>query len=111
MASYLGNGFYLPSSGMLTVPISNSIIVIDPMRAASDPSPATRASVSRGPIAVDSTSTSAISASGNAQLNASVIDVVGGFKKSGNADFNPRRRAASPSSTRWPGSQRRASPA
>jgi hypothetical protein len=42
-----------------------------------------------GQIVVDSSSSSALSASGNAQVTATVIDVAGGFNKSGNATFNP----------------------
>ncbi|MFI5458602.1 MAG: beta strand repeat-containing protein, partial [Isosphaerales bacterium] len=42
-----------------------------------------------GKVVVDSSSSSALSASGNAQISASVIDVQGGFKKTGNATFSP----------------------
>ena len=42
-----------------------------------------------GGVYVDSSSSSALSASGNAQIKASVIDVHGGVQKSGNATFSP----------------------
>ena len=42
-----------------------------------------------GAVVVDSSSSTALSATGNAQLTASVIDVAGGFQRSGNATFNP----------------------
>ena len=38
---------------------------------------------------VDSSSATALSASGNAQLTAAMIDVAGGVQKSGNATFSP----------------------
>ncbi len=47
-----------------------------------------------GGVFVDSSSSSAISASGNASVTASVIDVHGGVQKSGNASFSPRRPPA-----------------
>ena len=43
-----------------------------------------------GGVYVDSSSSSAISASGNASVTASVIDVHGGVQKSGNATFSPK---------------------
>ena len=42
-----------------------------------------------GIVYVDSSSTSALSASGNAQVKAAAIDVVGGVKKTGNASLSP----------------------
>jgi len=42
-----------------------------------------------GAVVVDSSSSTALSASGNAQLTASIIDVAGGSKKTGNATFSP----------------------
>jgi hypothetical protein len=42
-----------------------------------------------GAIVVDSSSTTAISASGNSQLTASVIDVAGGVQKAGTATISP----------------------
>ncbi len=43
----------------------------------------------KGALVVDSSSSSAIFASGNSQIKASVIDVNGGVKKSGNASLSP----------------------
>ena len=42
-----------------------------------------------GQIVVDSSSSSALSAGGNAQISASMIDVLGGFQKTGNATITP----------------------
>ncbi len=42
-----------------------------------------------GTVVVDSNSKTALTASGNASVKAGVIDVVGNYKKSGNATFNP----------------------
>ncbi len=42
-----------------------------------------------GLVVVDSSSTTAVSAAGNAQVTASAIDVVGGVQKSGTAAFHP----------------------
>jgi len=49
-----------------------------------------------GGVFVDSSSTSALSASGNAQVKASVIDVHGGVQKSGNASFSPAPTTGAP---------------
>jgi hypothetical protein len=40
-------------------------------------------------VQVDSSSATALSASGNASLGGTVIDVVGGYRRTGNAAFNP----------------------
>jgi Ca2+-binding RTX toxin-like protein len=50
-----------------------------------------------GAIAVDSTSSTAVIASGNAILSASGIQIVGGYGKSGNAQFNPTPKTGQPS--------------
>ena len=70
-------------------------------RSCSTPRPAgpsasrgTRASSLTGGVYVDSSSSTAISASGNAAVKASVIDVHGGVQKSGNASFSPHRPPA-----------------
>ena len=47
-------------------------------------------------MVVDSSSSSALSASGNATIKAAVIDVHGGVQKSGNASFSPAPAPARP---------------
>jgi titin len=42
-----------------------------------------------GAVAVDSNSSTALSVAGNAKITASVIDVAGGFQRSGNASISP----------------------
>jgi hypothetical protein len=42
-----------------------------------------------GEVVVDSSSATALTASGNAQLKATVVDVCGGFQKTGNATISP----------------------
>jgi hypothetical protein len=49
-----------------------------------------------GPVAVDSTSSTAILASGNAQVSGTSIQVVGGYQKSGNSSINPTPATGSP---------------
>ena len=71
-----------------------------------------RASTSPGDVVVDSSSRTALSASGNAQVTASAIDVVGGVQKSGNATFSPApTTGVRPWPTRSPGWRARARPA
>jgi Ca2+-binding RTX toxin-like protein len=83
------NNFLASSTTTSTIKITQSIIVLDPT-AGGALSIAGNASIKlTGGVYVDSSSSSAISASGNAQITASVIDVHGGVQKSGNASFNP----------------------
>ena len=88
--SYSGDSNFLASSTTAsTITINQSIIVLDPT-AGGALSISENASIKlTGGVYVDSSSSSALSASGNAQITASVIDVHGGVQKSGNASFNP----------------------
>ncbi|MFI5455599.1 MAG: Ig-like domain repeat protein [Isosphaerales bacterium] len=88
--SYSGDGNFIPSSaGAGTITITPSLIVLDPT-AGGALSLSGNASVAlAGGVFVDSGSSSAVSASGNAQITSSLIDVHGQIRKSGNASFNP----------------------
>ncbi|MGA2704923.1 MAG: S53 family peptidase, partial [Isosphaeraceae bacterium] len=88
-------GNYNNASGTVTDIISNavslagSIFVLD-QTAGGALTLAGNASINvPGGVYVDSSSSSALSASGNAAVKAEVIDVHGGVQKSGNASFNP----------------------
>ena len=72
-----------------TLTINQSIIVLDPTASGALTSRGTRTSTLPGGVYVDSSSSSALSASGNALITASAIDVHGGVQKSGNATFSP----------------------
>jgi streptogramin lyase len=88
-ASYGGDSPFLPSSGTITVSIGPSIIVTN-ATASGALTVSGNASINLpGMIAVDSSSASALTAGGNAQITAGVVDVAGGFNRSGNASFNP----------------------
>jgi hypothetical protein len=86
---YSGDGDFLASSvNSLTITVSQSIIVLDPTAGAAL-SLTSGASINlAGMVYVDSSSPSALSASGNATINASTIDVHGGVQKSGKASFS-----------------------
>ena len=71
------------------VTVSPSLFVLNPTAAGALTLSGNASIKIPGAVVVDSNSTTAISASGNAQLTASVIDVGGGFQKSGNASFSP----------------------
>ena len=88
--TYSGDRNFLASSGLIsTIIVSPSIIVLDPT-AGGAVSISGNASINvSGGVYVDSGSSSALSASGNAQIKAAVIDVHGGVQKSGNASFSP----------------------
>ncbi|HKM55189.1 MAG TPA: Ig-like domain repeat protein, partial [Isosphaeraceae bacterium] len=89
-ASYSGDTNFIASSASTgTVTIGQSIIVLDPS-AGGALSLSGNASINlTGGVYVDSRSSTALSASGNAQVKASVIDVHGGVQKSGSASFSP----------------------
>ncbi len=85
--SATASGITVPASFSLTN--SPLILVLDPSAAgALSITSNARINVS-GAVHVDSSSSSALTASGNAQVDAAAIDVVGGVKKSGNASLSP----------------------
>ena len=72
-----------------TLTVNPSIIVLDP-KASGALSLAGNADIAlAGGVFVDSSSSSALLVSGNATVDASVIDVAGGVQKSGYVSFNP----------------------
>ncbi len=89
-ATYSGDGNFVTSFGMAgTVTVGQSIIVLDPS-AGGALSLSGNASINLpGGVYVNSNSSTALSASGNATIKATVIDVHGGAQKSGNASFSP----------------------
>ncbi len=88
--SYSGdNNFLASSTTTSTITITQSIIVLDGTAAGALSISGNATIKLTGGVYVDSSSSSAISASENAQITASVIDVHGGAQKSGNASFNP----------------------
>ena len=89
-ATYSGDGNFVTSYGTSgTVTVGQSIIVLDPS-AGGALSISGNASINLpGGVYVDSSSSTALSASTNAAIKATVIDVHGGVSKSGNASFSP----------------------
>ena len=88
-ATYSGDGNFLSSSATAGTSRSANRSSSSTRRPAA-PSPfRQRDHQLPGGVYVDSSSSSAISASGNSQIKASVIDVHGGVQKSGNASFSP----------------------
>ncbi len=88
--SYSGDGNFTASSTTTsTITVNRSIIVLDPTAAAALDISGNASISLTGGVYVDSNSTNALAASGNAQISASLIAVVGGVQKSGNATFHP----------------------
>ena len=87
--SYSGDGNFIASTTAITVSVGTSVFVLN-STASGSLSLSGNASIDvPGIVVVDSNSTTALSASGNAQVTASSIQVVGGFRKTGNAIFSP----------------------
>jgi hypothetical protein len=72
-----------------TVTIAPSLFVLNPTTSGALAATGNASVEIPGAIVVDSNAGNAISASGNAQLQAAVIDVAGGYQKSGNAALSP----------------------
>jgi Ca2+-binding RTX toxin-like protein len=88
--SYAGDANFLASSASTsTIVVNPSIIVLDPTADQALGLSGNASITISGGVYVDSSSKIALSASGNAQIKASVIDVHGGAQKSGNATFSP----------------------
>jgi len=88
--SYLGDGnFFASSASAGPIIVNQSIIVLDPTAGGALTLSGNASIKLSGGVFVDSSSSSAISATGNAQVNASIIDVHGGVQKSGNASLSP----------------------
>jgi hypothetical protein len=86
---YTGDVNFLPSSTTQTQETLDSVLVLDPS-ANSALSLSGSASLSMpGGVTVDSSSSTALSASENAQVTASAIQVAGGVQQSGDATLSP----------------------
>ena len=84
--SYLGDGNFLPSStSTLTVTIQPSIFVLNATLSGALTLSGNASINIPGNVVVDSNATSALSESGNAQVTATSIQVVGNVQESGNA--------------------------
>jgi hypothetical protein len=96
-ATYSGTSNFLTSNGTTsTVTIGQTIFVLDPS-AGGALSLSGSASINiNGGVYVDSSSTSALSASGAPSIKASVIDVHGGVQKSGSPSFSPAPTTGAP---------------
>jgi Bacterial Ig-like domain (group 3) len=89
-ATYSGSTNFLTSSASnVTVTIGQSIIVLDPSASAALNLSGNASINISGGVYVDSGSSSALSATGNAMVKAAVIDVHGKVQKSGDASFSP----------------------
>jgi hypothetical protein len=77
--------------GTVTLPIvvAPSIFVLNPTASGALTASGNASINIPGEVVVDSSSSSAISLSGNAQIAATVVDVSGGFRKTGNATISP----------------------
>ena len=88
--TYSGDGNFSSSSASVgTIAIKPSIVVLDPSAGGALSLSGNARIYIGGGVYVDSSSSSAVSASGNGSVTASAIDVHGGVHKSGNASFNP----------------------
>jgi hypothetical protein len=88
-ASYGGDTNFLQSSGPVTVSTSNSIYVLNPSASGALSVVSNAILDMPGTVVVDSNSPTAVTASDNAQVTASSINVVGGVLTSGSAAFHP----------------------
>jgi uncharacterized membrane protein len=88
-ASYLGDATHLPSSGSTTTTIQPTIYVLDRTAAAALSASGQAVISIAGAVKVDSSAANAIDASGNARVTAGAIDIVGKYRKAGNAALQP----------------------
>jgi hypothetical protein len=89
-ASYSGDSNFEASSNTLdTIAIFPSIVVLDPSSSGALSLSANANIQLGGGVYVDSRSSSALTASGNSTINASVIQVRGGVRTSGGASLSP----------------------
>ena len=87
--TYLGDGNFTSSSNTITVTVKQSVIVLDPS-ASGALNLSSYASVTfGGNVTIDSSSTSALTTSGNASVSAANIQIVGGFIKNAGDQFTP----------------------
>ncbi len=79
-----------------TLTVNQSIIVLDPTAASAFSLSGNAIVALAGGVFVDSSSPTALSANGNAQVTASVIDVTGGVNNSHNASLSPTPTTGAP---------------
>jgi hypothetical protein len=88
--SYSGDSNFLASTTTAsTITINPSIIILDPTAGGALNLSENASIYVTGGVYVDSSSSSALSASGNAAVKASTIQIVGKVQKSGNASLSP----------------------
>jgi hypothetical protein len=88
--TYSGDSNFLSSiTATSTITVRQSIIVLDPTAGGALAISGNARVTILGGLYVDSSSSSALSASGNSAISATLIDVHGGVAKSGNASLSP----------------------
>jgi hypothetical protein len=87
--SYGGDGNFDPSSTTVVVTVGASILVLDPKASGALAVDGNGAINVPGSIVVDSSSPTALTASGNAKVAASSIQIVGGYSQTGHATISP----------------------
>ena len=89
-ATFSGDANFLTSSGTAgAVAVGQAIFVLDPSAAGALSISGNASIDAPGGVYVNSSSSTALAASGNAKIKATVIDVHGGVARSGNASFTP----------------------
>jgi hypothetical protein len=88
-ATYGGDGTFLPSDGSLSLVVTQSVYVLNPTAGGALTLSSNAAINVPGSVVVDSNSPTALTESGNAQVKAATIQVVGGVQKGGNATLSP----------------------
>jgi hypothetical protein len=95
--TYSGNANFLTSSTTVSVAVVQSILVLDPTAGGALNLSGNASIRTSGNVYVDSSSSQALLASGNASITAASIQVVGGTARSGNASFHPSPVTGAPS--------------
>ena len=89
-ATYSGDANFLTSSGTAgAIAVGQTIFVLDPSAARALTISGNASIKLSGGVYINSSSSTALAASGNAKINATVIDVHGGVARSGNASLSP----------------------
>jgi hypothetical protein len=87
--SYNGDGNFNPSSTTVVVSVGASILVLDPRMSGALSIEGNGVINIPGNLVVDSSSATALKASGNAKVTASSIQIVGGYSQTGKATISP----------------------
>ncbi len=88
-ASYSGDSNFLPSLASLTQTVTQSIFILNATASGALSVSGNASLTIPGYVVVDSSSKTALIESGNAQVSAASISVVGGVQESGNAKLSP----------------------